>query len=128
MIKKEWQNKAPTLDQLLINHTPLQISGQDEILREYCLGGPNSARDVRFIVDVETLEYLLKVAKQSSLKRAIIPSAGIKLKVRRANTGHVYETLHLDGLTPVPENAPTSLSLEVPRAELLKGSVVRKWK
>tara|TARA_Y100000593_G_C4309554_1_gene337652 strand:+ start:633 stop:1022 length:390 start_codon:yes stop_codon:yes gene_type:complete len=127
-IKKEWQDKTPTLDQLLINYTPLQIDGEDEILRTYTLGGPDSCRDVRFIADIETLEYLIKVAQKSKTKRAIIPGAGISLKVRRSNQGHIYETLHLVGGTPVPEVPPSSFNVTIPRGNFLRGSPVLKWK
>jgi len=127
-IKKEWQSNAPLLEEVLINSTPLQLSGQDEVLRVYTLGGTESKRDVRFLVDIETLEHLIGVAKQSNTRRAMIPSAGITLKVRRSRRGHVYETLHLDGFSPVPENLSTTLDTNISRTQFLKSSVINKWK
>lgn len=128
-IKKDFQDKAPSIDDLLIDYMPLQIPGQDRILRTYTLGGINCGRDIRFIIDVETLEYMIEVARKSESKRALIPSAGIKLMVREATTGHVYETLHIEGGRPVPEQLPEKLSVQMPsRAAFLQQSIIRKWK
>mgnify|MGYP003112870884 CR=1 FL=1 len=105
------QNTVPTMEELVVNRTPLQLAGQDEILREYVLGGPHSNRDVRLILDSETLDQLLAIAKSSDTRRVVIHRAGIKMKVRRATSGHVYETLHLEGMMPVPEKAPTEIKM-----------------
>ena len=92
---------------------PLQEDSQDFILQQVVLGGPKIQRDVRFIVDIPTLEYLLQVAKQSKTKRCVINRAGIRMKVRQSRqTGHVYETLHLFGYQPVPEQAPDGLKIQ----------------
>ena len=103
--------EAPIIEELIVRQRPLQDPNQDECLREYQLGGTHSNRDVRFIADTETLEALLEVAKLSRTGRVILHRAGIKMKVKRARTGHVYETLHLTGLNPVPERAPSTLKI-----------------
>ena len=102
---------SPIMEELIVRTAPLQDPSQDEILREYQLGGVHSDRDVRFIMDAETLEALLEVANLSATRRVILNRAGIRMKVRRARTGHIYETLHLDGLQPVPEQAPRTLKI-----------------
>ena len=128
-IKKDWQFLVPTMEELVVNHNPLQISSQDTILREYVLGGPNSHRDVRFLADIETLEHLIEVARRSPMKRVMIPSAGIKLKVHQARSGHIYETLHLTGHKPVPEKAPERfVTGGIDRTTFLGDSVIKDWK
>lgn len=127
-IIKDFQDSAPSIRDLYINENPIQLPGQDKILRTYTLGGPNCGRDIRFIIDVETLEYMIDIARKSQTRRAVIPSAGIKLMVRQATTGHVYETLHLEGGIPIPEQPPEKFSVQVPRADYLRGSIIRDWK
>ena len=100
---------APIMEELVVRTAPLQDPSQDMCLREYQLGGVGSNRDVRFVADTEMLEALLAVARLSTTGRVILNRAGIKMKVKRARTGHIYETLHLTGLQPVPERAPASL-------------------
>jgi len=102
---------APIMEELLVRTRPLQDPNQDECLREYQLGGTHSNRDVRLILDTDTLETLLCIARISRTGRVILNRAGIKMKVKRASTGHIYETLHLTGLQPVPEQAPTSIKI-----------------
>jgi len=107
-----------------INYHPLQMSGQDEILREYTLAGPDSGRDCRLILDVKTLGLLLDIARSSNTKRVILHGAGINLKVRKSQAGHVYETLHLTSRQPTPEHVSSSLSFEAPVSyarQLIKG-------
>lgn len=96
--------------------TPIQISGKDEILREWEFGGPYCNRDVRLILDVETLGKLLDIAKSSNSRRCIIPKAGFRVKLRRAPSGHCYETLHVSGDQPLPESLPTSIRMETTMA------------
>lgn len=104
--------RAPIFSEIVVDTKPRQDSSKDPILREYMLGGQTSNNDVRMILDVPTLEYLLSVARQSQTRRCIINRAGIRIKVRRAiGTEHVYETLHIDGLKPYPEQAPTGLKM-----------------
>ena len=89
---------------------PLQVAGQDEILRHYSLGGPSTDRDVRMYLELADLEHLCKIARAAHTKRAVLPKAGITVVVRRSRDGHIYETMHLESLQPVPEGVPTSLS------------------
>ena len=103
--------EAPIIEELIVRTAPLQDPNQDVCLREYQLGGVHSNRDVRFIADTEMLEALLEVARLSKTGRVILNRAGIKMKVKRARTGHIYETLHLTGLQPIPERAPASLKI-----------------
>lgn len=111
-------------DHARTNYNPLQISGQDEILREYTLAGPDSGRDCRLILDAETLGLLLDIARSSNTRRVIMHGAGIRLKVRKSRDGHIYETLHLTSRQPVPESLSSTLSIEAPittARELIKG-------
>ncbi len=93
--------------------TPIQIAGQDEILTEWEFGGPTCMRDVRLIMDVDTLGHLLDVARSSMSRRVIINRAGFRVKLRRARTGHCYETLHVSGLQPTPEVMPQSIKVPI---------------
>jgi len=97
---------------LKVNDTPLQISGEDAVLREFTLGGPDCGRDVRMLIDRKVLEHLLDVAKSSNCNRVVLHGAGIKMKVRRSASGHMYETLHLTSRFPVAEQLPTELSID----------------
>jgi len=97
-----------------VNDTPLQIAGQEEIIREYTLAGPDSGRDCRMILDAETLGLLLDIARSSNTRRVVLHGAGIRLKVRRTNSGYVYETLHLTSKQPVPENISSTMKIEAP--------------
>jgi len=97
--------------------TPIQISGKDEVIREWEFGGPYCERDVRLILDVDTLGRLLDIARSSTTRRVIVPKAGFRVKLRRASTGHCYETLHVSGNQPVPEAAPTSISMNTTLGE-----------
>ena len=110
-VKLDVNYTTPVMEELIVRKAPLQDPSQDECLREFELGGPNSNRDVRFVIDSHALETLLEVAKLSNTGRVILNRAGIKMKVKRARTGHIYETLHLVGLQPVPERAPTDLKI-----------------
>ena len=121
----EFQFQAPTLQELVVKDTPIQIAGQDECLREYILGGPESLRDVRMILDAEVLDHLLQLAKQSKTNRVIMHGAGIHLKVRRSRTGHVYETLHLTGLKPVPEVPPDKI--QIPTTPTHAKKLIHRW-
>ena len=108
-----------TLD---VNRTPLQISGQDEVLRRYTLGGGD--RDIRMFLSQAELEYLLEVAKRSKTRRACLPSAGVELTVMRSHGGHQYELLKLVSKEPVPERAPSGISMPIAQRsewELKKG-------
>ena len=96
------------------NLMPLQLSGQDEILRHYTLGGPATDRDVRMYLELADLEHLVNIAKAAKTKRAVLPRAGITVVVRRSRDGHIYETMHLESLQPVPEGLPTTLSSTLP--------------
>ena len=71
IMKKETPFKeatTPLLDEgLRVNDQPLQIASQDQILRRYELGGPDSLRDTRLYLDRADLEHLLQIAKASLL-------------------------------------------------------------
>ena len=92
------------------NLMPLQLAGQDQILRHYTLGGPETDRDVRMYLELADLEHLVEIARAAKTKRAVLPKAGITVVVRRSRDGHIYETMHLESLQPVPEGVPTSFS------------------
>lgn len=118
--------KAPTLEEVIVKKQCIQIDGQDEVLREYTLGGPHSLRDVRLILDAEILGHLLEVARESPIRRCILHQAGITMKVRRSKGGHVYETLHLEGRKPVPEHPPSELKIPVTKNEA--NILLNRWK
>ena len=109
--------------EMFVNTTPLQLDGQDEVLREYTLGGPDCGRDVRLYLDVETLGMLLDIARCSNTKRVILPKAGIKMRVRRSRSGHIYESLHITSAQPFAEVVSNNVSLSMPVDErnLIKG-------
>lgn len=113
---------------LKVNDTPLQISGEDEVIREFTLGGPDCGRDVRMLIDRKVLEHLLDVAKSSNCNRVVLHGAGIKMKVRRASSGHMYETLHLMSRFPVPEQLPTELSVDTTKLAQAGMQDMYKWK
>jgi len=103
---------APIFKDIVVDTKPMQDPSKDPILREYLMGGMRTNRDIRMILDVPTLQYLLSVALQSKTQRCVINRAGIRIKVRRAvGTEHVYETLHIEGHKPYPEQAPDGMRL-----------------
>jgi len=124
--KLEMQLEAPIMERVFVNTKPTQEEGQDTIMKEYIVGGPYVDSDVRMILDVATLEYLLDNARRSPTRRVVINRAGIRIKVRRATTGHVYETLHIDGHRPYPEQAPSKFS--IPHNPLLGNSLLQHRK
>jgi hypothetical protein len=104
-----------TVRSLSVNDTPLQIAGEDRVIREYTLGGPDCGRDVRMLIDRKVLEHLLDVAKSSNTNRVCLHGAGIRMKVRRSASGHMYETLHLVSMMPVAEQLPREISIDTGR-------------
>lgn len=113
---------------LQVNDTPLQIDGEDETLREYTLGGPDCGRDVRLFLDRKVLEHLLDVAKSSNTGRVVLYGAGIKMKVRRSKSGHMYESLHLTSRYPVPENLSSNIDFNKSKSDQLAMQNMYKWK
>ena len=103
----------------------IQDSG-DEILVEFELGGPESNRDVRLYLELEVLDYLTAIARSSDMNRVVIDKAGVKIKLRKSSSGHQYETLHLSGLQPKPENVSTTLSMPSTHKEARR--LVSDWK
>ena len=95
------------------NLQPLQVAGQDEILRHYTLGGVETDRDVRMYLDLADLERLCTIARLSRAKRVVLPKAGITVMVRRSRNGHIYETMHIESMQPVPEKLPDSFHMPV---------------
>lgn len=118
---------AHILDSLIDNREvetdtmPLQQPGADQILRTYTLGGPSCNRDVRMYLTLGDLEELIKQAKASECHRVVLHKAGIQVVVRRSHGGHVYETLHLTALTPIPERLPKGLTFTPGR------NVISQW-
>ena len=111
-------------DRIKQNLLPLQ-DGKDEILVEFELGGPKSNRDVRLYLEVEVLALLLDIARSSDMRRVVIDKAGVKIRLRRSKDGHMYETLHLSGLKPKPENVSSTLSLPTTMNEAQR--IVADW-
>ena len=117
--------RSQAFSDLQIHEKCIQLDGQDEILREYQFAGPASGRDTRLILDQETLGFLMDVVRESDTNRLIIYGAGINVKVRRTDEGHVYETLHILGHKPSPEKFSKSMSLSMPRRQAQ--AVVNGW-
>ena len=106
------QLEAPIFKRMFVNNNPVQEPNLDPILKEYMIGGPNVDCDVRLVLDEKTLMYLLSVARKSQTRRCVINRAGVRIKVRKSvKSEHVYETLHLDGSKPYPEQAPDGLKM-----------------
>ena len=96
-------------DGLKINDQPLQIASQDQILRRYELGGPDTLRDTRLYLDRADLEELLKIAKASPTGRVVLPCAGLRWELRRSRDGHQYEVFKICSRPPQPERLPSGL-------------------
>ncbi len=106
---------TPILDAgLYVEDRPLQIGGQDKILRRYSLGGPDSMRDTRCYLDLADLEYLCRVARASSTKRVVLPCAGLLWELRQSRDGHQYEIFKITSREPQPERAPSGLVMPDP--------------
>ena len=120
---------TPIMDEVKVKRkdTCLQIAGQDEVLREYTLGGPTCGRNIQMILDIPTLELLLEVAKASVDTKATIFGAGITIKVRRDNRGNIYETLHIVGHQPKARRPGVSLSLPSGPAQSLVNGWKKRW-
>jgi hypothetical protein len=95
------------------NLFPIQIAGQDEIMREYTFNSQLNDQDVRMYLDIPTLEKLLEVARQSRLGKVILHGAGIKVSVRRSRDGHIYSVLGITSYGPRPVRAPTNFSMDI---------------
>ena len=101
---------TPILDEgLKVNYTPLQVGGQDRILRRYSIGGPKSLRDTRCYLDRADLEYLLNVAQASPTGRVVLPCAGVEWELRESRDGHRYEIFKISSRDPQPERVPKGL-------------------
>ena len=106
---------TPILDGgLYTEDRPLQIGGQDTILRRYSLGGPDSLRDTRCYLDLADLEYLVRVARASPTKRVVLPCAGLLWELRQSRDGHQYEIFKITSREPQPERAPAGLGVPDP--------------
>ena len=101
-------------DRVKIIDSPRQFAGQDPIIQEWHFGGPSSPRDVRLIIDAETLSLMLGIARESKTKRCVLHHAGFIIKLRKSGGGHMYETLHIQSSYPTVEAVPTSISQEIP--------------
>ena len=75
---------------------PIQIAGQDEILREVSFNSRLQNQDVRIYLDAHTLEELLKVAKQSPVNKVLLHGVKVKCSVRKSRDGHVYSVISFD--------------------------------
>ena len=117
---------TPILDAgLTCEDRPLQIGGQDQILRRYSLGGPHTLRDTRCYLDRADLEYLLAIAKASPTQRVVLPCAGLTWELRRSREGHQYEIFKIMSRTPQPERTPNGLVTPDPN---WKPNQYHQWK
>jgi hypothetical protein len=65
-------------------------------------------------LELADLLTLVEIAKRSKTNRVVLPKAGITLTVRQSHGGHVYETLHLNSLPPLPEGVPAGIKTQTP--------------
>lgn len=101
---------TPILDGgLFVEDRPLQIAGQDTVLRRYALGEPDSLRDTRCYLDLADLKYLAQIAHASPTKRVVLPCAGLIWELRRSRDGHQYEIFKITSREPHTERAPAGL-------------------
>jgi hypothetical protein len=77
---------------------------EDTLVSERTIGGPLSGKDVRLYLDRATLAHLLEVAKSSVLNRAQLNGVGVRVRLWRTDTGHLYETWQLVAHSPRPES------------------------
>lgn len=92
----------------VVEHGPGRVAqgGRDELLGETVLGGPLSGQDVRMLLDRQTLERLLEVARASLSGRAVLHGVGFRQRVWRGGDGHVYQTLAIISEEPKAESTP----------------------
>jgi len=92
----------------VVEHGPGKVAqgGRDELVGETVLGGPLSSQDVRMLLDRQTLEQLLAVARESLSGRAVLHRVGFRQRVWRGGDGHVYQTLSIISTPPEPESTP----------------------
>jgi len=121
MPDREVQEEVDDRLNMRVNNNPLQAAGRDELMREAEFGGPASSRDSRFYFDRKELEQLLEICKSSVSGRVIIHHAGVKVRLYRSGSGHMYEAWHLIGSKAVPEakenptiSLPDLLNVKVP--------------
>ena len=92
------------LEHVSVNHSPLQLAGQDTIEKEYTIGGPDSNHDIRMVMHVKDLEDLIKVAKEAGTQRVVLRKCGLKIQLRLSRNGlHRYQVMKLISLAPKPE-------------------------
>ena len=74
------------------------------VLQDTEYGGPQDHTDRRMMLDVDTLETMLKVARTSATQRCVVHKIGVRaILLREDDTGHRWEEIHMIGLTPRPE-------------------------
>ena len=79
---------------------------QDKLIGETIVGGPQSANDARMMLDVQTLEKLLRIAKSSLSGRVVLNQVGFKVRVWRGGDGNTYQILSILSHPPKPESTP----------------------
>lgn len=95
----------------LVEHDrqPLQRVGRDRLVETVVVGGPRAGRDTRLMLDVDTLERLLVLAKRSPSRRVVFNRVGIKIRLWQHRDSHRYETWSLVSDTAEPEPLPQSV-------------------
>ena len=76
----------------------------DVLIGEKTIGGPLTGKDVRMYLDVKTLEALLDVARNSSVRRCQIDGLGVRVRTWRDKYGHCYDTWQIIGHKPKSES------------------------
>ena len=87
------------------NFNPLQIPGRDRLVSSSTVGGPDMSGDRRVYLSIGMLEELVRIAGQSSMRRAMLVQAGVKVDLYERPDGHRYEVWTLIGRGPMPEPA-----------------------
>lgn len=77
---------------------------EDTLVQERTVGGPLAARDVRLYLDRATLAHLLEVSQSSLLGRVQLNGVGVRIRLWRTPTGHLYEVWQLLAHEPRPES------------------------
>lgn len=87
-------------------HPALQVTaGYPVVLSTMDIGGPMDPADRRLVLDVQTLEHLLSLARSSITGRVVLHHLGLRVQVLRDSSGHIWEHLTLLGSEPKPESA-----------------------
>ena len=86
--------------------TPVQVSGQDEIIAEWRIGDPNPlvGLDVRMVIDLPTLHKLKQAMDYSNCGMVYMNNLCWKVSLRKDRNGHRYTLVKYETMHPVGVN------------------------